>query len=62
MEERFEASMVLAGAGDALGYKNGSWEFCHFGKEIYKDLQSLGGLDAVQVKRKHCVVSYVLIS
>jgi hypothetical protein len=24
---RFEASMVLAAVGDAVGYKNGRWEF-----------------------------------
>jgi hypothetical protein len=25
--ERYRASMVLAGVGDAMGYRNGVWEF-----------------------------------
>jgi hypothetical protein len=25
--ERYRASMVLAGVGDAMGYRNGAWEF-----------------------------------
>jgi ADP-ribosylarginine hydrolase len=49
---RYEAAMVLSGAGDALGYKNGSWEFCHHGIEIHKELDSLGGIKALKVKRK----------
>ncbi|XP_065921392.1 uncharacterized protein [Magallana gigas] len=47
---RYEAAMVLSGAGDALGYKNGSWEVCHKGKEILKELKSLGGIEALNVK------------
>ena len=27
-EERFVALLKLGGAGDALGYKGGDWEFC----------------------------------
>ena len=27
LEERYRASMVLAGVGDAMGYRNGAWEF-----------------------------------
>jgi hypothetical protein len=52
LQERYVAAMVLAGAGDAIGYKNGSWEFCHFGQEIYKELTALGGLDHIKVKRE----------
>ena len=53
--ERYEAAMVLSGTGDSLGYKNGSWEFCHSGPEIYKELVSLGGLEKIQLKRENKV-------
>ncbi|XP_061181135.1 ADP-ribosylhydrolase ARH1-like isoform X2 [Saccostrea echinata] len=54
---RYEAAMVLSAAGDALGYKNGSWEFCHHGKEIIKELNALGGLNAIKVKPPKWIVS-----
>ena len=50
--ERYKAAMVLSGVGDALGYKGGSWEFNHSGKDIHKELKQLGGLEKIQVKRK----------
>ena len=31
MLTRYKASMVLSGAGDALGYKNQEWEYCKSG-------------------------------
>jgi hypothetical protein len=34
IKERFKASMVLAGVGDTLGYKNGAYEFCRIGQMI----------------------------
>lgn len=58
---RYEAAMVLSGAGDALGYKNGSWEFCHKGKEILKELKSLGGIEALNVKCKFLTTFYMLV-
>lgn len=27
LSSRYRASMVLAGVGDAMGYRNGAWEF-----------------------------------
>ena len=63
MKERYEAAMVLSGTGDSLGYKNGSWEFCHSGVDIYKELQSLGGLNKVNIKRKifmYCLGRYTM--
>ncbi|KAL8561660.1 hypothetical protein ACOMHN_001392 [Nucella lapillus] len=57
MDERYEAAMVLSGTGDSLGYKNGSWEFCHSGLEISKELKSLGGLKAIKVKLPKWMVS-----
>ena len=47
--ERYTASMVLSGAGDALGYRNARWEFCHSGPTIHKELEDLGGLENIKV-------------
>ncbi|XP_045166975.2 ADP-ribosylhydrolase ARH1-like [Mercenaria mercenaria] len=49
LQERYEAAMVLSGVGDALGYKNGIWEFCHYGEEIHEELEDLGGLNKIKV-------------
>ena len=57
LKQRYEAAMVLSGVGDALGYKNGSWEFCHSGEEIHKELKKLGGVDNIKVGPKHWMVS-----
>ena len=48
--ERYIASMVLSGAGDALGFRNARWEFCFSGRTIHNELKSLGGLEKVHVK------------
>ena len=48
--DQFRASMVLSAVGDALGYKNGEWEFCHSGEAIHQQLQTLGGLEKIDVK------------
>ena len=48
--EQFKSAMVLSAVGDALGYKNGSWEFCHNGEAIHKELETLGGLDRLDVR------------
>ncbi|XP_046549771.1 uncharacterized protein LOC124259643 [Haliotis rubra] len=57
MLERYKAAMVLAGVGDALGYKNGEWEFCHSGKLILKDLKNMGGLEKIKVNKRDWMVS-----
>ncbi|XP_021358841.1 protein ADP-ribosylarginine hydrolase-like isoform X2 [Mizuhopecten yessoensis] len=49
MSQRFQASMVLSGVGDALGYYHGRWEFCNSGKTIHKELEQLGGLKKIVV-------------
>jgi ADP-ribosylarginine hydrolase len=33
--------MVLAGVGDAMGYKSGQWEFCASTSKIIKDLNEI---------------------
>ncbi|XP_066544618.1 ADP-ribosylhydrolase ARH1 isoform X2 [Amia ocellicauda] len=50
LKTKYEATMVLSGAGDALGYNNGKWEFCKNGEEIHKELADLGGLAKVNIK------------
>jgi len=50
LKERYEASMVLSGVGDAIGYRNGRWEFCKSGAEIHSELRDLGGLAQLTVE------------
>ncbi|XP_060071474.1 ADP-ribosylhydrolase ARH1-like [Ylistrum balloti] len=49
ISQRYQASMVLSGVGDALGYYHGRWEFCNSGKKIHKELEELGGLKKIKV-------------
>lgn len=49
-EDQCKASMLLSAVGDALGYKNGNWEFCHSGLDIHCELCELGGLDKIDIK------------
>ena len=53
--ERLKASMVLAGVGDAVGYKNGAWEFCRSGKRIHEELEQLGGLEKIKITKNWMV-------
>ena len=55
--ERFVASLVLGGAGDALGYKCGEWEFCGSGKHIHNSLAQLGGVEKIVVNKRKWPVS-----
>ena len=57
VEERFIASLILGGAGDALGYKGGDWEFCRSGKRIHEGLAKLGGVKKIVVDAKWWPVS-----
>ena len=49
-EINFIASMVLGGVGDAMGYKNGRWEFNTDGTAIHKQAQNLGGVANLELK------------
>ncbi|KAI8494766.1 hypothetical protein Bbelb_273710 [Branchiostoma belcheri] len=55
--DHYRSAMVLSGVGDALGYKNGEWEFCHSGPAILEELHKMGGLDKVKVKCPGWMVS-----
>ena len=57
MMQKFKASMLLSAAGDALGYKNGEWEFCYQGRLIHDQLKEMGGLKKIKVNKKHWRVS-----
>ena len=52
LEERYVASMVLSGVGDAMGYMNGNWEFCTSGKTIHRECQQLGGVGKLKIEGK----------
>jgi hypothetical protein len=41
--------MILHGTGDAMGYKNGEWEFNFVGENIHHDLKKLGRLEAIRI-------------
>ncbi|XP_057187424.1 inactive ADP-ribosyltransferase arh2 isoform X2 [Triplophysa rosa] len=47
--EKFQAAMILAGLGDALGYGKGRWQNCISGTRIQKELGDLGGLAALKL-------------
>ena len=57
LRARFDASMVLAGVGDAIGYKNGEWEFCRSGLKIHQHLEALGGIEKIKVNPKMWMIS-----
>jgi ADP-ribosylarginine hydrolase len=58
VKERFKASMVLAGVGDALGYKNGAYEFCRIGQMINDDVKdSHGGVLNIRLDKKNWMIS-----
>ncbi|KAH3863487.1 ADP-ribosylhydrolase ARH1-like [Dreissena polymorpha] len=50
MREKYEAAMVLSGVGDALGFKNGEWEYCTSGDQIHSEVHSRGGLENIDVR------------
>lgn len=57
LKERYEAALVLSAVGDALGYKNGKWEFCQSGITIHEELEKLGGLSEIRVDKANWRVS-----
>ncbi|XP_013411174.1 protein ADP-ribosylarginine hydrolase isoform X2 [Lingula anatina] len=48
--DRYKASMVLSGVGDAMGYKNGKFEFNFVGEDIHKEVKKLGGISKLKIK------------
>lgn len=50
LKEKYIASMVLSGVGDAMGFKQGDWEFCHSGITIHEEAEKLGGIEKLKIK------------
>uniref|UniRef100_A0A8C2SZD5 Protein ADP-ribosylarginine hydrolase-like n=1 Tax=Coturnix japonica TaxID=93934 RepID=A0A8C2SZD5_COTJA len=45
-----EAALLLAAAGDALGFRAGLWEYCTAGARIHRELRALGGLGSIELR------------
>ena len=50
LEERYEACIVLGGAGDALAYNHGDWEFEQNGKVIHAKVKKKGDIAKLDTK------------
>ncbi|XP_072214299.1 ADP-ribosylhydrolase ARH1-like isoform X2 [Excalfactoria chinensis] len=48
--DRYEAALLLAAAGDALGFRAGLWEYCTAGARIHEELRALGGLSSIELR------------
>ena len=57
MKAKYEAAMILAGVGDAMGYKNGKWEFCFDGEKIHSEVEELGGIENLHIAKPDFIVS-----
>jgi len=57
LADRYKAAMVLSGVGDAMGFKNGTWEFCYSGTEIHEEASKLGGINKLKIKKPDWIVS-----
>ena len=53
--ERYEASMLLHGVGDAMGYYNGKWEFTFSGIDIHEELIEMGGVENLKLDPSLCL-------
>jgi len=40
-KEHYRAVMLLAAVGDAMGYRNGSWEFNKNGETIHREMMEI---------------------
>ncbi|XP_063070779.1 ADP-ribosylhydrolase ARH1-like [Engraulis encrasicolus] len=51
LQDRYRACLILSGAGDALGYNKGDWEFEQNAEKIHKEVAKMGGLAKLDVKQ-----------
>ena len=57
LKERYEAAMVLGAVGDAMGYRNGSWEFNEYGWDIHRQVKALGGVVNLKISSPEFILS-----
>lgn len=57
MEGRYTAGMVLAGVGDAMGFKCGDWEFNYNGEKIHEEAKAMGGVKRLCIRKPTFIVS-----
>ena len=50
MCQQFEASFVLSGVGNAIGFKNSAWEVCRSGVQIHEEALALGGVENIKIE------------
>jgi len=53
MEKRYEAAMIMSAVGDAMGYKNGTWEFQMSQNTITKEYERFGGVENIVIDKKN---------
>lgn len=60
--ERYQACFVLHAVGDAMGYRNGKWELNYSGPDIHKELDELGGIEALSLDPSIYLILLYLIN
>uniref|UniRef100_A0A1I8H8F4 ADP-ribosylhydrolase ARH1 n=2 Tax=Macrostomum lignano TaxID=282301 RepID=A0A1I8H8F4_9PLAT len=55
--QAYSAAMLLSACGDAMGYKNGEWEFCFDGSRLHAAVERMGGLTKLNITLPHFRVS-----
>lgn len=48
MKERYQATMVLAAVGDAIGYRGGAWQFTFNGEAIHRQLMEMTNREGIK--------------
>lgn len=52
--DRYRACLILSGVGDALGYRNGIWQFNNSGKDIQRELrEKFNRIENIRIELPH---------